>query len=432
MPEKTAYTTDRSLHSARPGEASGTGTAVAGDGEGRALVGGENHVPRPAEDVLEVEGSAAEEPVTGIRGTVATAWLFRAGEPPARVEAAELPAIISADENFAWIDLSEYGERDLREIARLLRLHEVAVDTALASWQRPTLDLFDDHFGVTATVAHIDVEARRVRAGQLDLFVGRNFLLSAHKLPLPFADRVMARARRSPELVQLDSAFMLYIILDELLAYYEGLSEHVEDEIEQMEERALTDTSDAFLSDLLHLKRYIFTLSRLVDQHRNVFAAFRRPDFQFGSGERVELYYRDLEERLGGLLATLLPAKEAINGTFDIYVSHVSHRTNHVMKILTMVSTVVLPMTVILSFFSTSFQGVPLYRPLGFVLMLASMLLVIAIILFAFHRKGWLEIRFPDRRREGPGDAGPDTIFARDGGPGARRDDVHHRAAARG
>lgn len=368
---------------APPGPGSST---VAGAG-GTDDSGAATSLPVAARDVVQAEPSAAG-PAAGTRSRLA-AWLFRPDTPAREIDLADLPAIVAADENFAWIDLSAYAESELRDLAGMLGLQEIGVRAALGPWQRPRLDVFGDHFFVTATVAHLDPEAYRVRAHQLDLFVGRNFLLSVHKRPLPFAERILARARQSPELVRLDSAFMLYIVLDQLIEYYEDLGERVDDEIEQMEERALTDTSDTFLSTLLHFKRYVFALSRLADQHRAVFAAFLRADFPFVADERVEPYYRDLETRLDRLRDTLLPAKEAVNGAFDIYVSHVSHRTNQVMKVLTLVSTLVLPATLILGFFGTNFEGVPLYQPAAFWVMIASIAAVTVVIVSLFRRRGW-------------------------------------------
>jgi magnesium transporter len=361
-------------------------TTVAGDGASTLPALGHAPLPGAAEEVVQQEGGPATHP--GAPGRSIIAWLFRADSVPHQVTLDALPEIVARDENFAWVDLSEYSEANLRTVAATLGLLPAGVRASLAPWQRPRIDVFTDQFFVATTVAHPDPQTFRVRAGQLDLFVGRNFLVSAHKLPLPFSERVLARARQSPDLVQLDSVFMLYILLDELIAYYERLSEHVEDEIEQMEERALHDTSDDFLADLLHFKRYIFAVSRLAGQHRTVFAAFLRPDFTFGS-EEVKPYYRELEERFGRLLDILLPAKEAVNGAFDIYVSHVSHRTNQVMKVLTMVSTVLLPATIILGFFGTSFEGIPLYQPGGFVSMLVLLVLTTTTLLWAFRRRGW-------------------------------------------
>jgi magnesium transporter len=361
---------------------------IAGADTPGSETGAQTDIPESAQDVVEIEGSAGAEAPLYQESTV-TAWLFRPHDRPQQFELEQLLQIVADDANLAWVDFSSYTERDLRELGTQLKLHENSVNAALDAWHRPRLDVFPDYFFVTVTVAQLDPKQYRVQARQLDLFVGRNFLISVHKQPLPFFSRVLVRARQSPELIRLDSAFMLYVILDQLLEYYEDLTEQIDSDIEEIEERGLTDTSDSFLADLLRFKRYVFALSRLVDQHRNVFAAFIRADFPFVADDEVEPYYRDLEGRLDRLLSTLAAAKEAVNGAFDIYVSHVSHRTNQVMKVLTIVSTTLLPTTVILGFFGTSFDGIPLYDQTGFWAMVMCIVGITSLILLLFRRWKW-------------------------------------------
>ncbi len=354
------------------------------------LAGGRNDALKPAGDALQVEGAANSAAVRGTNGHTES-WLFRAQSEPRAVELADLPALVSVDANFVWIDLHDFAREDLEQVANLLQLDRAAVQSAMSPWQRPRLDVFASQFFVTVTVPRLDAQARRIEATQLDLFVGRNYLVTDHKQPLPFRDRVMARASHSPELVQLDSAFMLYLILDELLAYYEDLDNEVGGEIEMTEERALQDLSEAFLSDLLRFKRYLYALTALTEQHRAIFRAFLRPDFPFVSGEGIDIYFRDLDARLEYLLGSLAANRDAINTAFDIYVSHVTFRTNQVIKVLTIVSTVLLPITVIVGFFGTSFNGVPLlHSPAGFVVMVAAIVAVLGIALSIFYRGHWL------------------------------------------
>lgn len=105
-------------------------------------------------------------------------------------------------------------------------------------------------------------------------------------------------------------------------------------------------------------------------------------------GDRVEPYFRDLQERLGRLLDGLEAAKETVNGAFDIFVSQVSRRANDIMTVLAVVSTVLLPATVILGLFSTNFQAPE--PTIGFISMIASVMLVSALALVVFYRWGWL------------------------------------------
>ena len=320
----------------------------------------------------------------------ATHWLFTATDEPREVARAEVADLLQHEGNVVWVDLNSYTEHDLRELGGSIGLHRVALHSAVSQWQRPRLDGFDDQFFVSTTIARLDPVAYRVYAGQLDLFVGRNFLVSAHKQPLPFAERVLARARQGNDQMHGEPAFLLYILLDELLAYYEQLHEQLRVGIEVLEHRALTDDSSSFLADLVSFKRYVFALTQLADQHRQIFAAFLRPDFHFVSGNEVEVYYRDLEARLARLLDQLYDARDAVTGAFDIYVSRASHQTNQIIKVLTMISAMLLPSTLIVGFIGTNFRGVPIYSPVAFFLMLLGVCALTVVFIAIFRRRGWL------------------------------------------
>ncbi len=140
-------------------------------------------------------------------------------------------------------------------------------------------------------------------------------------------------------------------------------------------ERAITDSTDALLEDLLHLKRFAFAVYRVACQHRATQEAFLRPDFPLVGGDVIEPYFRDLDERLGRLLDALGAVKESINGSFALYVSQVAHRTNDIMKVLTIVSVTLLPASVILGFFGTNFEYPRIGTTTGVIVMIALIVL---------------------------------------------------------
>jgi magnesium transporter len=352
------------------------------------VISGTERIAETVTDVIDAEGSAEADSSADAPASVA--WLFQEDAEPRQVTLEELPRLVADDAYFVWVDLSGYDPSDLEQVAEQLDLPEAAVRVALAGWQRPRLGVFRDRYFVAVTVPHAELAAQRVLASELDLFVGRNYLVSAHKRPLPFAERVLARAVQNPALLKLDSAFLLSILIDELLAHFEALTEELEDEVEAMEERALTDASDALLEDILHLKRFAFALYRLASQHRATLEAFLRPDFPLVGGDVIEPYFRDLDERLGRLLDALGAVKESINGSFDLYVSQVAHRTNDIMKILTIVSVTLLPASVILGFFGTNFESPRIGTTGGFIVMMALIVLTTVGSLALFARRGWI------------------------------------------
>lgn len=319
-----------------------------------------------------------------------TSRLFQDGAKTREVDVSELKALAVDDARFVWVDLSHYHAPDLHAVASELGLPEEAVQKALHERKRPRVEVYGDRFYVVVAMPTYDARSQRVQISALDLFVGRNYLVSAHHHPLPFTARALDRAVQNPVMLKLDSAFLLSILIDELLAHFDDLAGELEEGIEEIEERALADESDAFLNDLLAMKRRVFAIFRIAGKHRAIIETILRPDFPLAGGAATAPYFRDLSERLGHLLDRLEAAKESINGAFDLYVSQVSRRTNDIMKVLAIVSTVVLPTSIILAFFGTSFQSLPIDTGAGFVVMMIAIICVTAAVVSLFYRWGWI------------------------------------------
>jgi magnesium transporter len=348
-------------------------------------------LPETLDQVVQIEGAPKRQPGTSHLRVLA----FGPDDTgPREIAWDAVPDLLRDAATFIWADLSEYSEPDLQMIASTLGLQPSTVFTIRSTWQRPTLTNMSDYFFVSATVPRLNTADYRILAGELDLCVSPHFVLSAHRLPLPFGDQVWERAQQNPHLVRADAAYLLYLVLDELLIYAEDLNRKIQSQSELLEEQALSDVGDSFLEDLLHFKRYIFGLTELIDQHREVFIGFFRPDFTGLAGDEVEGYFRDLQVRLAHLLSMLNAAKESVNSAFNIYVSHMSHRTNQIIKVLTIVSTLIFPATLIVALFGSSVQSeMPGLRHVWFWLMLISMVVLCGVLFATFVRLGWIATR---------------------------------------
>lgn len=341
--------------------------------------------PIALEAVVDAEAAAESDPAPDRK---LMGRLMRGSDRPVDFELERLPELAKDDANLAWVDLSEYSAKDLARVAQMLDLHRLSVEAALDSWQRPRIDSFPDHFYLSTTVAAANSKDLTISAGELGIWVGRNFLVTAHRRPLPFLDAALGRLEQSPDLAQLHTAFVLYILLDELVNHYAVLFEELEELIEATEEKALRETSDEFLADLLHLKRYVFALGRLAEQHQVVFAAFSRPDFAFVSGPEIEPYFRDVQQSLARVTDRLLAAREAVNGAFEIYVSHMAHRTNSLISILTVISTLLLPATLLVAITQVVFRLPLISSPFSLVGLGAALIVIPgALVLFVLRRR---------------------------------------------
>lgn len=356
---------------------------------GVTLVGESPSVSTTLEAVIHPDAPATE-------AQSVTIWYFTGEDAPQNITLDQLAELLVDPQGFFWIDLAAYTAEQLRALAAIVPLNAYTLRHMLAEWRRPLLTVFPDACFLSATLTYPAPGHYRLQPGELDIVLMPHVIISAHKLSLPFRDRVLARAQLNLELRQQGPVFLLYVLLDELLTQYEDLNRHIQHASEQQEERALHDTSERFLEDLLRFKRYTFALVELLDHHREVFQAFFRPDFIWIKGDDISEYFRDLQSRLTYLLAALGSVKEAVNSAFTIYASQVSHRTNQIIKVLTMVETILLPATVIIALFGTNITGLqPHYAGIWFGAMLLAIILITGAILFFFYQQRWLSLHRP-------------------------------------
>lgn len=354
---------------------------------GILLVGNSPDLPEALADVVQTEGHTTRP----ADGPALSAWLFQDNQEPAEVDL-DLAAESGLPENaFLWCDLSAYPAELLEQVALRLHLHRNAVRASLSPWHRPWLAVYVNQCFVSVTLPILNSTTHSIEASELDLFLGEQVLVSSHKQHVAFIEHVLARAHHQPELIHRNPAFLLYLMLDEALAYYERLYREIQAELEHLEDRALRDTEETFLADLLHFKRYAYAFSQLADQHREVFAALVRPDFVWVAGTDVESFFRDLDARFMRMISTLDGARDAIKGAFEIYISHMTHRTNQIIKVLTLVSTLLLPITVLIGLFGASIENVlPHYQSIWFFVMLLCIFGISGGILVIFRRQHWI------------------------------------------
>jgi magnesium transporter len=368
----------RGRHAARrPSARHGAGTLV---GEATAISATLASVVQPAE--------------TTVQAPLLAIWRYAPEQPLEPIALAEIDVKTNDAHTFYWIDATAYTSAEIDALMEKIPLHHFVRHSLFSPWQRPLLADYHSAFFLSATVPHLTNGQERLHASELTIYVGERFILTAHKLPLPFMERVQSRLQQPSDAVPRSPIFVLYLLLDELLAHYESINHHIQHESEIMEERALHETKEQFLEDLLRFKRYTFAVMELVDDHREVVQAFFRPDFHWIATEESESYFRDVQARLAHLLGQLAGAKESVNGAFTIYVSQMSHRTNQIIKVLTMVSTVLLPATLIIALFGASIETlVPRFAGVWFAIMLAAIMLITGGILFAFRQQRWLDWR---------------------------------------
>jgi magnesium transporter len=299
-------------------------------------------------------------------------------------------ADLRARDEFFWLDLDTPDEATLRALADQLRWHPLAVEDTREWHQRPKLDDYEDHvllvfYGVRPTRDERDATPLEVH-----IYVHGGYVVTIHRGCSELA-AIRARAqRREPQSEQ----GLVYMILDGLTDTFFPVLQAIDSEIDELEAEITLDASHHQVERMFHLKRHLLGLRRVVGPMRDIFATRLDsledlPGLQKGSRD----YFRDIWDHLMRIAEQIDSYRDVLSSAMDVYLSSVSNRVNDVVKQLTVIATIFLPLSFIVGFFGMNFgwmvqriDTAAAFFGLGF-----GTLILSCVILFAFfRRKGYL------------------------------------------
>ena len=208
--------------------------------------------------------------------------------------------------------------------------------------------------------------------------------------PVPFLDDFRDRLGPDTEIGRLTAPSFLAALLDWQVGTYFAAVDDLERRVDVLDERALKQSSDDVLRDMMLMRRRISAIRRTLTPHREVYAALARPDFEVLASSESAAYFRALVDRMERAIGAVENARELLIGSFDIFMTRTGQRTNDVMRILTIISVILLPAAVIAGVMGMNFQVGLFETPELFWVLIGSMVVIAAVVLFVAHRKQWL------------------------------------------
>jgi magnesium transporter len=250
------------------------------------------------------------------------------------------------DKQLLWIDITEFEESELRLLVSVLALQRDSFLTLLQSGRRPRLDQYSGYSQFnTQTIQQTEGKYSLV---DVDFVLGANWVVTIHRKPVNFLTSFDQRVRGDSDLGELDAAGFLAGLLDWHVTSYFRLLEELELEVDKIDAHALRPRhSRDLLAELAKLRQKIAFVRRVLTPHREVYAAMARPDFQILASSGSSQHFRILADRLDRAIEAMENARELIVGSFDIFTTQTTLRTNEIIKVLTLVSFVWFPASVI-------------------------------------------------------------------------------------
>lgn len=303
-------------------------------------------------------------------------------------EVTERPRRLKESE-LLWVDVDRESERDVRRIAEALEIDDRTRESLARS---PKRAVFHDH----GRYIHVTTFAPNEHEGgeliALECVVGRNWVVTAHDQPIPVLEEFAERASGSGDTGSLDGPTFLAALLEWVLGSYSTAFERIEYRLEEFDVDAMRGDGDADsdIERLIAMRQEVGTLRRALAAHRSALTALRHPELEALNREASSERYESLLTRFESTMQEARDAREGIVGSFDVLIAREGHRTNEIMKVLTLASVILLPGALLSGVMGMNFEIGLFDTPSVFWVVVAVIVAVAPLVLAIAKRRQWI------------------------------------------
>lgn len=287
---------------------------------------------------------------------------YSPGKPMRKdVSPEEFPKLIRDRRSLLWVDFVSEPPDICLPILQAFGFHQLAISDALEETHIPKLDDWGNYLYIVLNYLKIKENRKSwdTDTDELDIFLGENYIVTHHDFPIPAIEETWASCDRDIRNVQNGADHLLYKIADYLVAGYMPTVERIDAAIDQIEDQVFDKPTPRTLERLFALKRVLLAMRRILLPQREVLNKLARDDYQvIDSKDRI--FFRDIYDHLVRLHDLNESLRDLVGGALDTYLSVINNRMNEVMKTLTMITTLFMPLA-----FVTGFFGMNFFEPLG-------------------------------------------------------------------
>jgi magnesium transporter len=292
----------------------------------------------------------------------------------------------------SWINVDGVHQVDIVEkIGTHFGLHPLVMEDIAHTDQRPKMEEFESYIYLVLKMLQFDEDTSGVKAEQVSIILGPGFVLSFQETEGDTFDAVRERLRNSKGRIRsLGSSYLAYALMDSIVDNYFAVLEKIGELLEILEEDVIENPTPAILHDVHGIKKEIIYLRRSVWPLREVIGKLERSESPLIE-EVTMVFLKDIYDHTIRIIETAETYRDITSGIMDVYLSSVSNKMNEVMKTLTIIATIFIPLTFIAGVYGMNFSNMPeLTWKWGYPAVLAIMTLVFASMLMYFRRKRWL------------------------------------------
>jgi magnesium transporter len=293
--------------------------------------------------------------------------------------------------HISWINIDGLRKTDVEVICAHFGIHPLIVEDILSIDQRPKMDEVDDVLFCLLNMLYFNAEKKTVETEQISILLGKDFVITFQEDAKRDAfDPIRSRLKITKSQIRQRTAdYMLYAMLDLIVDNYFLVMESLGEQIETLEEEVVRRSNKRSLARINQLRKELIVLKRNIAPVRDLISGIIRSESDL-LNDRTTKYFKDVYDHIVQAYDLTENYRDVMMSMQDLYVSNVNLRLNEVMKVMTIVTCLLAPATVIGGIFGMNFDIIPFaHHELGFYLAVAIMFLVPLIMLYIFKRRGW-------------------------------------------
>jgi magnesium transporter len=291
-----------------------------------------------------------------------------------------------------WINVDGIHQIDtLEKLGECFELHPLTLEDILNTDQRPKMEDFSNYMYIVLKMFSYEGKSNEILIEQVSLILGPNFVLSFQEDVGDVFDPIRERIRNGKgKIRKMGADYLVYALLDAIVDNYFIILEKIGEQIEFIEERLVVNPASETLNTIHKLKREMLLLRKSVWPLREVISSMERGESPLIKGS-TKIYLRDVYDHNIQIIDTIETLRDMLSGMLDIYLTSISNRLNAVMKVLTIIATIFMPLTFLAGIYGMNFKYMPeLEWTWGYPLILLIMFSIGVSMLFYFKRKKWL------------------------------------------
>ncbi len=286
-----------------------------------------------------------------------------------------------------WISAIAPTSEELQGLCEQMKLHPLAVRDALNEDLPPKIDDYGEYLFF---IVHTPVKRAFTQTRRIAVFLGKMWIITIQTTESDAMDEIASRVEQAPEHLIPSPDALAHVVIDHMTAGFEGLTGEILEELTKLEDRVLSDPTPASMEAILKMRRRVIGLGRVARSQRDVCGSLCRTPHPAVRPEIVP-YMRDVYDHVLRVFELLESAREGLSVTRDAYLAVVNNRLSEIMRTLTIIATVMMPLSLLAGIFGMNNFGDigPLTSPASFWMTLLGMGGIAGVMLLVFRRRKW-------------------------------------------